>query len=183
MLHDLGLMIIEWSPSLVLSGRAIRPAYNSDDVQAYRDVLVFAHHEEVRCNRVDAQIANNKTKQVSCLGVNNSWEKKSKKKTVKYAPVRWELKQHHFPVYKLKQHNIIIDALEEWSREMDTTMYKIVGSRSKEMLKRMHKAVLSSMLNIARTFIWSCDLRDNWLYFSMISIKSSFGQVWIWLFL
>ena len=36
---------------------------------------------------------------------------------------------------------------------MDTTMYKIVGSRIKEVLmKRMQKAVLSSMLNIARTF-------------------------------
>ena len=37
---------------------------------------------------------------------------------------------------------------------MDTTMYKIVGSRSKEVLmKRMQKlAVLSRMLNIAWTF-------------------------------
>ena len=36
---------------------------------------------------------------------------------------------------------------------MDTTMYKIVGSRIKEVLmKRMQKAVMSSMLNIARTF-------------------------------
>ena len=36
--------------------------------------------------------------------------------------------------------HIIIDALEAgerggWSREMDTTMYEIVGSRSKEVLK------------------------------------------------
>ena len=36
---------------------------------------------------------------------------------------------------------------------MDTTMYKIVGSRIKEVLmKRMQKVVLSNMLNIARTF-------------------------------
>ena len=91
-----------WSPSLVLSGRAIRPVYNSDDVQAYQDVLVFADHEEVRCNRVDAQIANNKTKQVSCPWVNNSWEKKSKKKTVKYAPLRWELKTASFPCLQIE---------------------------------------------------------------------------------
>ena len=31
---------------------------------------------------------------------------------------------------------------------MDTTMYEIVGNRSKEVLKRMQKAVL----NFARTF-------------------------------
>ena len=91
-----------WSPSLVLSGRAIRPVYNSADVQAYRDVLVFADHEEVRSNRVDAQIANNKTKQVSCPWVNNSWEKKSKKKTVKYAPLRWELKTASFPCLQIE---------------------------------------------------------------------------------
>ena len=37
---------------------------------------------------------------------------------------------------------------------METTMYKIVGSRSKEVLmKRMQKAVLFNMLNIAQTFI------------------------------
>ena len=31
-------------------------------------------------------------------------------------------------------------------------MYEIVGNRSKEVLKRMQKAVLSGMLNVARTF-------------------------------
>ena len=79
-------------------------------------------------------------------------EKKKEEKTVKYAPLRWELKQQ-FPGYEVKQHNIIIDALGGWSREMDTTMYEIVGNRSKEVLpKRMQKVVLSATLNIARTF-------------------------------
>ena len=53
---------------------------------------------------------------------------------------------------KIKQDNIISDALGGWSREMDTTMYEIVGNRSKEALKRVQKAVLSGTLNIARTF-------------------------------
>ena len=78
MLHDLGLMIIEWSPSLVLSGRAIRPAYNSDDVQAYWDVLVFADREEVRCNRVDTQIADNKTIIIITNTTNNNENIRSK---------------------------------------------------------------------------------------------------------
>ena len=38
------------------------------------------------------------------------------------------------------------------SQEMDTKLYEIVGSRSKEVLKRMQKAALSGRLNIARTF-------------------------------
>ena len=39
-----------------------------------------------------------------------------------------------------------------WAREMDTTMHEIVGSRSREVLRKMQKAVLSGTLNIARTF-------------------------------
>ena len=118
--------------------------------------------------------------ELSCPWVNNSWEKKNKKKTVKYAPLSWELKTASFPCLqnKLKQHNIIIDALEEWSQEMDTTMYKIVGSRSKEVLKRMQKAVLSSMLNIARTFevvTWeTIDCIFQWFLLNLALAKFGF---------
>ena len=115
----------------------------------------FVDHEEVRCNRVDARIVNHKTKRIVTLEMSCPWisnrEKKNEEKAVKYAPLRWELKQQ-FPGYEVKQHNIIIDVLGGWSREMDTTMYEIVGNRSKEVLKRMQKAVLSGTLNISRTF-------------------------------
>ena len=62
---------------------------------------------------------------------------------------------------------------------MDTTLYEIVGSRSKEELKRTQKAVLSGTLNIARTF--KVDLRDDSLYFPTFyfPFKSSLGQVLI----
>ena len=43
-------------------------------------------------------------------------------------------------------------SLVGWSQEMDTTMYEIVGSRSKKVLKRMQKAALSGTFNIAWTF-------------------------------
>ena len=116
---------------------------------------MIADHEEVRCNRVDARIVNHKTKRIVTLEMSCPWvsnrEKKNEEKTVKYASLRSELKQQ-FPGYEAKRHNIIIDALGRWSREMDTTMYEIVGNRSKGVLKRMQKAVLSGTLNIARTF-------------------------------
>ena len=116
---------------------------------------VFSDHEQVRCNRVDARIVNHKTRRVVTLEMSCPWvsnrEKKNEEKTVKHAPLRWESKQQ-FPGYEVKQHNIIIDDLGGWSREMDTTMYEIVGNRSKEILKRMQKAVLSGTLNIAQTF-------------------------------
>ena len=87
---------------------------------------------------------------MSCPWVNNR-KKKSEEKTFKYGPLHWELKQQ-FPGYKVQQNNIIIEALGDWSWEMDTTMHEIVGSRSREVLRKMQKAVLSGTLNIARTF-------------------------------
>ena len=58
--------------------------------------------------------------------------------------------KQQFPGYEVQQHNSIIDALGGWSREMDTTMHEIVGSRSREVLRKMQKAVLSGTLNIAQ---------------------------------
>ena len=108
MLHDLGL--IDEVPPWQCPAKP-RLAYESDNVQAYSDVPVFVHHEDVRCNRADARIVNHKTKRVTTLKMSCPWvnnrEKKSKEKTVKYVPLRWELKQQ-FPGYEVKQPNIVI---------------------------------------------------------------------------
>ena len=59
-----------------------------------------------------------------------------------------------------------------------STMYEVVGSRSKEVLKTTQKAVLSGTLNITQTF--KVDLTDDWLYFpTFFLFKSSLGQVLI----
>ena len=39
-----------------------------------------------------------------------------------------------------------------WSKELDVKMSKIFGARSSDIVKRIKKGVLSSSLNIARTF-------------------------------
>ena len=77
MLYELGL-IDEIPPRY--SPAKPRPVHESDDVQAFWDVPVFADHEEVRCNRVEARIVtDHKTKllttrafEMSCPWVNNS---------------------------------------------------------------------------------------------------------------
>ena len=133
MLHDLGLIdeVPPW-----YSPAKPKPVYESVDVQAYWDVPVFVDHEEVRCNRVNARIGNHKTKRIATLEMSCPWVskrgKKNEEKTVKYAPLRWELKQQ-FLGYEVKQHNIIIDALGGWSREMDTTM----GSRDGAVVEHL----------------------------------------------
>ena len=39
-----------------------------------------------------------------------------------------------------------------WSKDLDVTLQKLVGSKAKGVLKKMQKACLSETLNIARTF-------------------------------
>ena len=78
-------------------------------------------------------------------------EKKSEEKTVKYGPLRFELKKR-YPGYDIEQCNIIIDVLGGWSRDVDLTMRKLFGNRGYDILRRMQKATISSSLNIVRTF-------------------------------
>ena len=74
-----------------------------------------------------------------------------REKTLKYEPLRWELPRQ-YPGYKIAQLNVIMVVLGGWSKELDVEINKIFGARSSDVLKRMPKAVLSSSLNIARTF-------------------------------
>ncbi|PFX34789.1 Ubiquilin-1 [Stylophora pistillata] len=132
-----------------------KPVYESENVKAYWDVPIYADQQEVRCNRVDACIVNHMCKgvvtlEMSCPWVNN-WTRKDEEKTLKYGPLRWELRQQ-FPGYEVKQYNIIMDALGGWSQELDVMMRKLVGGRSTDVLRKMQRTVLSGMLNIAWTF-------------------------------
>ena len=84
---------------------------------------------------------NNNNNKMSCPWINNRG-KKDEEKTLKYGPLRWELKQQ-FPGYHVEQYNVIIDILGGWSRDLDTTMRKMLGSRGRDVLLRMHRAVIS----------------------------------------
>ncbi|PFX15008.1 hypothetical protein AWC38_SpisGene20795 [Stylophora pistillata] len=91
-----------------------KPVYESENVKAYWDVPIYADQQEVRCNRVDARLVNHMCKRVvtlemSCPWINNR-TRKDEEKTLKYGPLRWELRQQ-FPSYEVKKYNIIIDAL------------------------------------------------------------------------
>ena len=77
---------------------------------------------------------------------------KDAEKTAKYGPLRWELKQQ-YPGYEVKQFNIIIDVLQGgWSVDVEETMKDLVVQRSRSLLRRMQKVILSHSLNTARTF-------------------------------
>ena len=73
-----------------------KPLYESQDVQAFWDFPVYAEHNEVRANWVDARIVNHREKTVSTVEMSCPWVeisgKKDEEKTLKYGPLRWELK-------------------------------------------------------------------------------------------
>ena len=86
----------------------------------------------------------------SCPWIDNR-VRKDEEKTLKYGPLRWELKQQ-YKGYTVEQHNIIIDVLGGWSCELDAVLHKLLGPKSRDVLKRMQRSFISSTLNIARTF-------------------------------
>ena len=110
--------------------------YKSSQVKAYWDVPVFAEHEHLPQNRVDARFIDHKEKvivlEMSCPWMDN-WAQKGEEKSRKYGPPRWKLKQP-YPGYLVKQHSIRIDVLGVWSREVD-----LFGDRGGEILRRMQK--------------------------------------------
>ena len=92
---------------------------------------------------MDARIVNNREKQVVAVVMRCPWvsnrDKKTSEKTMKYAPLRWELKQR-YPGYEINPCNIILDVLLGWSKDLDVTLQKLVGSEAKGVLKKMQMA-------------------------------------------
>ena len=151
-LFDLGLIdtVPPWYSPIKL-----QPVYETAEVQAYWDFPVHGEFQELKANRVDTRIVNSQHKQVIALEMSCPWvsnrDKNMSEKTMKYAPLRWEMKQRHLG-YNITKYNIIIDILGGWSKDLDATLQKLVGNRAKDVLRKMQKACLSGTLNIARTF-------------------------------
>ena len=124
-----------------------KPVYKSEQVEAWWDVPVYADHQEVRANRVDARVVNHVSKKVMTIEMSCPWignrEKKSEEKTMKYGPLRWELKEK-YKGYEVHQYNIIMDVLGGWSEETEISVQSLVGRKTTHVLERMQKAVLSA---------------------------------------
>ena len=95
------------------------------------DVPVFAGSMEVRANRIDVRITEKETQTVKIIEMSCPWientKQKNQEKTTKYAPLRWELKQQHRG-YTIKQYNIIIDVLGEYSSETRENVILLLGN-------------------------------------------------------
>ena len=91
-----------------------KPLYENEKGKALWDVPLYAEYVEVRNNRIDFTVINKKKKKVVLLELSCPWisnrEINCAEKTIKYAPLRYELGRR-YPGRKTEQHNIIIDAL------------------------------------------------------------------------
>ena len=113
-----------------------KPLYKNDKGKAYWDVPVFAENVDVRNNRIDARVINKeKKKKVYLLEM-------SEEKALKYAPLRFELRQHH-PGYDIEPHNIVIDALGGCSANVRKSIRELPGEKTKvdKTLSRTQKAI------------------------------------------
>ena len=79
-----------------------KAVYQDNKVTAYWDVPVFAEHLQVRANRVDARFVGRENKEIMLIEMSCPWmdNKKQKEETLKYAPLRLELKRQH-PEFKI----------------------------------------------------------------------------------
>ena len=108
-----------------------KPVYKSEQVEAWWDV--YADHQEVQANRVDARVVNHESKKVMTIEMSCPWisnrEKKSEEKHMKYGPLRWELKEQ-YKGYEVHQYNIIMDVLGGWSKETEISVRSLVGRKT-----------------------------------------------------
>ena len=131
------------------------PAYQNTTSEAFWDILIYAEHNEVRANRIDARLVSHERKEVCTIEMSCPWiesrAKKDEEKTLKYGPMMWELKQR-YNGYRVEQYNVIIDVLGGFSKHLERSVRRLLGARARSVLERMQKSVISKTLNIARTF-------------------------------
>jgi hypothetical protein len=148
------LQVIENAPAWYSPVKP-KPEYITDEVHALWDIPTYGDNHEIKANRIDAKIVNKKSKEVVILEMSCPWvenrEKKDEEKTLKYGPLRWEL-QEQYPGYKVHQYNLIMDVLGGWSNTMEEELQTLLGKKTRDILLKMQKAILSGTLNIARTF-------------------------------
>ncbi|XP_068704791.1 uncharacterized protein [Montipora foliosa] len=132
-----------------------KTAYQNTTSEAFWDIPIYAEHNEVRANRIDARLVSHERKEVYTIEMSCPWiesrAKKDEEKTLKYGPMMWELNQR-YNGYRVEQYNIIIDVLGGYSKHLEKSVRKLIGARARGVLERMQKSVISNTLNIARTF-------------------------------
>ena len=76
-----------------------KPAYQNTTSEAFWDIPIYAEHNEVRVNLIDARLVSHERKEVYRIEMSCPWiesrAKKDEEKTLKYGPMMWKLKQRY----------------------------------------------------------------------------------------
>ena len=130
-----------------------KPLYENEHATAFWDVPLFADTTQVKANRIDATVIDKTSKQVRVIEMSCPWlenrESKDFEKTTKYSQLRLEL-TNRYPEYKVNQYNIIMDILGGCSKEVEQNIKELVGDKCESIMRQMQKAILSTLLHIAR---------------------------------
>ena len=106
---------------------------------------MYAGQSYVKAKSVDVRFVDHRSKRVWAVEMSCPWldsrRKKEREKTEKYAPLRWEVRKQ-YPGYVVEQCNVVIDVLGDCSKDLEKTIKKLVGTRGKEVLRRMQKAII-----------------------------------------
>ena len=107
--------------------------------------LIWTQHWPV----TDLKIVNHLSKKVmtiemSCPRISNR-KKKSEEKTMKYGPLRWELKEK-YKGYEMHQYNIIMDVLGGWSEETEISVQSLVGRKTTQYCKNFQSSNMMMLI-------------------------------------
>ena len=121
-----------------------KPLYENNNATALWDVPLYAENTDIRANRIDAKIVDENEKKVIVIKMSypclENCQLKDLEKTQVYGPLRWELKRQ-FQGYEVTQHNIIMDVLGWYSKDVGKIVETLVVGRGEEILRRMQKSV------------------------------------------
>ena len=125
-----------------------KPAYQNTTSEAFWDIPIYAEHNEVRANRIDARLVSHERKEVCTIEMSCPWiesrAKKDEGKTFKYGPTMWQLKQR-YNGYGVEQFNVIIDVLGGYCKHLENSVRKLLGARARSVLEQMQKSVISTL--------------------------------------
>ena len=112
-----------------------KPLHEKYNARHIWDIHLYAENTDVRTNRIDARIIDKNEKKVIVIEMSSpcleNHQLKDLEKTQKYGPLRWELKRQ-FQGNEVTQHNIIMNVLGGYTKDVCKAMETLFGGRGEE---------------------------------------------------
>ena len=107
-----------------------KPAYQKTTSEAFWDIPIYAEHNDVRANRIDARLVSHERKEICHLNKLpriESRAKKNEEKSLKNGPMMWEFKRR-YSGYRVEQYKVIVEVLGGYSRHLEKWVRELLGA-------------------------------------------------------